>query len=46
VRAVDARRLLQHDLVKAQPDVVHAERGDVADIILCEVRVEMLEIAG
>ena len=43
--AVDAGTLLQDKLVEAQADVVEAQRGDVVDVGLGDVGVEVLEVA-
>ena len=43
--APDAGRFLQHDLVKAQPDMIHAHAGDVVDVPFGDIGIEVLQVA-
>ena len=43
--AIDSRFLLQHHLIEPETDMVHSQRGDVVDVALCDVGVEMFEIS-
>ena len=42
--AIAVRAFLQNDLIKAKPYVIHAEGGDISDVIFCDIAFEMLHI--
>lgn len=42
---VPVRRLLQYDLIKSEPDMIHAVRCNAGHIRFCDIGVKMLKIA-